>query len=169
MHRVPDEPFHNQLESLKLSNVRTAVRPSKLSQLSHERVEFSSVLMTHVPTIQTTVRNYNFGHIITYINRLSENELKKITADSSSTDSGLAKRTVDLNLVFEWPLSSGNHQHLQLWVNRMDHPTKKGTNVDFQYEVNVHDPRRVHPRVRKAGPKGMVEFRKINHVIHKRK
>lgn len=43
-----------------------------------------------------------------------------------------AKRTIIIDLVFpsnivyHWPL-------LNRWLNRADHPTKKGTKVDFQY------------------------------------
>ena len=40
--------------------------------------EFLSIFALHVPKIVATVKDFDFGHVITFLNRLSEDELKTL-------------------------------------------------------------------------------------------
>lgn len=80
--------------------------------------------MTSVPIVQTVVKNFRFAHIITFLNRLSDIELERMTAVN-------ATRTLLITL--EFPDEYPDLPQLYRWLNRSEHPTKKGAKIDFQY------------------------------------
>lgn len=106
------------------------------------RQEFLAVLYTSVD-ILTRVSNFNFAHIVTFFNRLQDSELNTLPLSVSRSD-----RRMLVSL--EFPLNRGGvrtfharlEAHLNRWLNRLEHPTKKGVNVNVTYRCI--DFRRAH-------------------------
>ena len=86
--------------------------------------EFTS-LAFHAADIYTQAYDYDFRHIVTFLNRLStEEDIPALTRRGRTITDELL---VDSNFVESEP------EFLWRWVNRASHPTKKGTQVSFQY------------------------------------
>ncbi|KAJ4400941.1 hypothetical protein N0V91_008320 [Didymella pomorum] len=47
---------------------------------SQVKEEFLDAVLFFAPVIHTTVRNHNFAHVVTFLNRLSEAQLRKLAA-----------------------------------------------------------------------------------------
>ena len=62
---------------------------STLLRVNHQICgEFSAVLHKHVPTIVVRVTDFDFGHVITFLNRCEDFELKTLQNTMTSNSSG---------------------------------------------------------------------------------
>lgn len=109
--------------------------------------EFLDAVLFHAPVIATTVRNHNFAHVVTFLNRLSDAQRARLSSSSPTQpqpqtqtqthgkdDDGVAsKRTIRILLTY----SAGardSRAHLNRWLDRFDAPEKRGREFCFEYE-----------------------------------
>ena len=129
----------------ELGNASSAciMRPCKL-------VHKESVNTLHLcaTTIVASVRNYNFSHIVTFLNRLDERVLEALEqqANDGKTGPTVTKKTREIPLF----LTSGEDDrqtYLDRWLNRLDHPSKKGAHIECKYsrhpDTEIARPRQV--------------------------
>ncbi|TKA83668.1 hypothetical protein B0A55_00467 [Friedmanniomyces simplex] len=76
--------------------------------------------------IYTLAPNFSFRHIVTFLNRLPEAELRALPITLP------AQRKVVVTIV---PNSGLGPEFLECWVRRAAHPTKKGTEVRYEYSL----------------------------------
>ena len=108
---------------------------SALPEVSKQvRDEFLAQVFLTAPTIRVLVRNFDFSHIVTFFNRLSDSELRALPTTNLPTD---RKMTIEITITNAiWYHTEGLFRGLR----RLDHPTKKGTSVDVSHKVH-HDSR----------------------------
>ncbi|KAK4551821.1 hypothetical protein LTR86_010907 [Recurvomyces mirabilis] len=117
------------------SNVRGKVLSnSPLTRVSHQiREEYSSMLLLTAPTITAHVKDLDFAHIVTLLNRLSDQELRALP--STNLPSG---RSIRINLHITQTCSP-HSDALMRWLIRLEHPTKRGTNLNITYRaIGIH-------------------------------
>lgn len=99
------------------------------------RSEFLSALYLDAGSLVAKVVDFNFSHIITFFNRLSERENRNLIGGPQSSEARKLKinlfvtRTCDPE-----PQNTG----LKRWICRFSQPTKRGTHVECTY-TNVVD------------------------------
>ncbi|KAK4543647.1 hypothetical protein LTR36_005292 [Oleoguttula mirabilis] len=113
----------------RVRNMKALAAESALPRVNKQvRDEFLSTA-TLAANIHTTSIDFDFRHIVAFLNRLSDAELQALPSANIPNE---RKITVDLTI------SEGcarEPEFLQRWINRAGHPTKKGTNIDFQYKL----------------------------------
>ncbi|KAI7279205.1 hypothetical protein KC345_g5467 [Hortaea werneckii] len=77
--------------------------------------------------IKTNVRDFNFHHIISFLNRVPEPKTPSFSADHAPKS-----RTISIYFLSGAKWNEGL-PHLRRWYNRLNHPTKHGFNAGFQY------------------------------------
>ncbi len=96
------------------------------------RSEVMSVLCLEAGSIVAEVVNFDFRHLVTFYNRLSEREHKHLLGMSQ----GQEKRHIVVRLAFTYGYSEYTAEDLlKRWVKRVAHPNKQGTEVYCSYEV----------------------------------
>ncbi|KAK4615382.1 hypothetical protein CLAFUW4_10478 [Fulvia fulva] len=95
---------------------------------------FNDALLFHSSTITTIVRNYNFAHVVTFLNRLSEAQMARLRSTSGTTS--LPDRTVKITLSFT-PKAKNCRMNLNRWLDRFDVPEKRGKDVQFEYDAVI--------------------------------
>lgn len=98
------------------------------------REEFLAVLYMTADVV-TDVSNFNFAQVITFLNRLRDAELKALP--SSVAQKG---RQVIIRLQIPLHFPGSGNRNLNRWLNRIQHPTKKGVNVKMSYVVKGRMP-----------------------------
>ena len=130
------------------------------------REEFKGTLYMR-GTLTTTVRDFDFGPLIGFLNRMDDRDVKLF--EGAQENSNVLRKAVITLLVQvfcpEYP------KYLARWVKRMDDLTKKGASIEFEYEI--HQDSWLSRSVRKSGislfnrdmkalgDKGRAEFQKI--------
>ena len=103
---------------------------SSLPRVSRQiREEFLALLFVSADIV-TDVCDFNFSHVITFFNRLRDAELKTLP-----TNEAISTRQITVRLVLKASGFSMNYSRLLRWLNRIQHPTKKGANVNVSYVV----------------------------------
>ncbi|KAK3644935.1 aspartate-semialdehyde dehydrogenase [Elasticomyces elasticus] len=89
------------------------------------RSEFLSaaLLLAH---IRTTAIGLDFKHIVSFLNRLSEREIAALPKNDNLTE-----RTVTIGIIM--PKQWNPEVYLARWINRVQDPVKKGTQVRYRY------------------------------------
>ncbi|GAB1737556.1 hypothetical protein NU219Hw_g1865t1 [Hortaea werneckii] len=77
--------------------------------------------------INTSVIDFNFRHIVSFLNRVPEPNLP-----SFSTDHAPNSRAISVYFSFRTKWNVGLPL-LRRWYNRFNHPTKRGANTGFRY------------------------------------
>lgn len=96
--------------------------------------EFRSYATLEAPVIRADVFNLDFGHVITYLNRLGETQLKQLEHASSSQRS--TEQTIKIVLtmkVIETYLIP--YAQVDRWLNRFDDTLKRAAGMRFEYEA----------------------------------
>jgi hypothetical protein len=110
---------------------KTLVSSSPLLHTSRQiRAEFSSILNTHSTSVTTTVTDFNFAHVVRYLNSLSVRELDFLPARGAPSD---RKFIIELQATKDCP---SNPEGLRKWLLRCDDPKKAGTNVEMAYRIS---------------------------------
>lgn len=105
---------------------------------SQVREEFGSLLQAASPELIAEVKNFDFAHVVTFLNRLAQHDLANLP--TSHKPAGRRMRTI-LIISIKCP-EEIDWSKLQRWLNRLDHPHKKGSAIDFEYKaVNNWDAR----------------------------
>lgn len=104
---------------------------SALLRVSRQvREEFTAILHKHVPTIVARVTDFDFGHVITFLNRCEDIELKTL----QNTTTGSESREMVIELRFgKCTLDLTERWHR--WINRASCPEKKGSGLKAEYQL----------------------------------
>ncbi|KAK5742853.1 hypothetical protein LTR17_003101 [Elasticomyces elasticus] len=92
------------------------------------RNEYTSMLYLTAPLIIAHIWSWDFAHIVTFLNRLSDRELAALPSKQVPSE-----RQILAKLHFDGPALT---ERLDRWLNRREHLTKKGTSVVVSYEVH---------------------------------
>lgn len=124
--------------------------------------EFLDAVLFYAPSIDTTVRNHNFAHVVTFLNRLSEAQLTRFKSDSTAKT---PVRTIRITLTYSSTKQSTRSQ-LNRWLDRFDDPNRRGAEIEFEYVLDRPSWRnggyKQRPKGRAtAGPRSSKEESKI--------
>ncbi|PIB02619.1 hypothetical protein CB0940_00196 [Cercospora beticola] len=101
----------------------------RVNKMIHDEIRSYATL--EAPVIRAQVIDFCFGHVITYLNRLGETQLKQLEHGTDVQRS--TTQTIKIKLVFT--TSGPNCQELDRWLNRFDVSAKRAANVRFEYEA----------------------------------
>jgi hypothetical protein len=90
--------------------------------------EYLPILILHASKIEARVNDFNFGPLVTVLNKLSHAE---ISALPTVTRPGT--RRIEVQMVVS---CVGKTRLLRRWLNRAGHGNKKGTMLDISYTYN---------------------------------
>ncbi|UPX16210.1 uncharacterized protein EKO05_0006624 [Ascochyta rabiei] len=125
--------------------------------------EFLDAVLFYAPTINTTVRNHNFAHIVTFLNRLSAAQLARFQSNQVATQQ--RRRKIRITLTYS-PTKQSTRPQLNRWLDRFDDPKRRGAEIQFEYELdraswrNGGYKQRPH-MMATAGPRSNEERRKM--------
>ncbi|KAK5675196.1 hypothetical protein LTS10_012272 [Elasticomyces elasticus] len=114
---------------------RSATRRALASSSTMPRVnkqirdEFLATAML-MAEVHTTSVDFSFRHIVAFLNRLSEEELRALPTTKLPKQ---RKIIIHLHPSID---SVEQPQYLERWLNRVQHPTKKGTDVVYEYRYS---------------------------------
>lgn len=91
------------------------------------RGEYDPILLVCAKEVKTEVHEYEFRHIVTFINRLSTAELNSMPNINSTP-----ARRIEVTMFF-CRMNFPDGYFLRRWLNRANSTTKKGTELDFTY------------------------------------
>lgn len=96
--------------------------------------EFLDAVLLYAPTITTTVKNHNFAHVVTFLNRLSNAQLARLSSrDPQAADRGM-KRKRKIGIILSYSAGAKDSRaHLNRWLDRFDMPDKRGKEIEFEY------------------------------------
>lgn len=118
------------------------------------RSEFLPLALQTTPVIKTEVRNWDFGHVVGFLNRIGDDEMERLVREQ--------RIVVDLWFSGENADPSG----LVRWLGRFD-DGKPGDGVEFEYVCTRPESSRQNwdlasfRACTSGGPKGSVQFEKI--------
>jgi hypothetical protein len=100
--------------------------------------EYLDAVLFHAPVITATVRNHNFAPVVTFLNRLSQAQLKRLSnreapvADADDDDARPKRR---IRIILSYSAGAKDSRaHLNRWLDRFDNPDKRGKEIEFEYE-----------------------------------
>ena len=122
--------------------------------------EFIDAVLFYAPVITTTVKNHNFAHVVTFLNRLSQAQLNRLSSrgPGAAADKGekaKSKRKILITLSYSAG-AKDSRQHLNRWLDRFDVPEKRGKEIEFDYVGDgtyVNGGYKQRPRVRSTASK----------------
>ncbi|KAK3725030.1 hypothetical protein LTR37_000540 [Vermiconidia calcicola] len=91
--------------------------------------------MLHASEIVAKVEEFNFRHVVTFFNRLSDLELNSLSASAQ-----VSSRNIRIELQVRNPVIM-DRQLLERWLRRTAHPTKRGTQIEISYVAVDSAPR----------------------------
>lgn len=170
---VRDEIYKHVLTSgpkraVTLQNRDFITKSGLIGVNSQIKEEFLDALLFFAPVIHTTVRNHNFAHVVTFLNRLSEAQLHKLAAaatPNSHPEASVRSRKIIITLTYSRTKTSTKPQ-LNRWLDRFDDPKRRGAEVRIEYRLdrdswqNGGYKQRPHGRG-SAGPRSQEEVKKI--------
>lgn len=95
------------------------------------RREYLPILLLNAVKIQVKVFSFNFGSLITFLNRLSNAEINALPSAANRNI-----REVEV-LLHSYGRTGKNERDLKRWLNRAGHTTKKGTMLNTSYKLRV--------------------------------
>ncbi|KAK5134452.1 hypothetical protein LTR08_006499 [Meristemomyces frigidus] len=98
------------------------------------RKEYEAALYVSASRITAHVRNFDFGHLVTYLNKLTGRELSALPMLNIPS-----QRTLEVHVYITQSCST-NPEGLRKWLRRCLHSTKKGTKMDVQYTITAEPP-----------------------------
>jgi hypothetical protein len=124
--------------------------------------ELLDAILMYAPVINTTVRNHNFAHVVTFLNRLSEAQINRFR---SSFTAKSYHRKIRITLTYS-PTKQSTRPQLNRWLDRFDDPNRRGAEIQFKYVLdraswrNGGFKQKLHLRAT-AGPRSNEEIRKM--------
>lgn len=108
---------------------------SSLARVNRQvREEFTSLLPT--TGIVAEVKDFNFGHVITFFNKLDEVHLKALPTRENIGIRARNSMTIELTITKKSFWEGKSWRDLQRWLNRLEDPAKKGGDVAITYHLN---------------------------------
>ncbi|EUC28235.1 hypothetical protein COCCADRAFT_109695 [Bipolaris zeicola 26-R-13] len=98
--------------------------------------EFLDAVLFHAHVITATIRNHNFAHVVTFLNRLSQAQLARLSAHGPTADEVDDDRKPKRKIRIILSYSAGakdSRVHLNRWLDRFDAPDKRGKEIEFEY------------------------------------
>ncbi|KNG47866.1 hypothetical protein TW65_05365 [Stemphylium lycopersici] len=99
--------------------------------------EFLDAVLFYAPVITTTVRNHNFAPVVTFLNRLSQAQLTRLSSQGEAQKASGAdetKRKRKMKIILSYTAGAKDSRaHLNRWLDRFDHPGKRGKEIEFEY------------------------------------
>lgn len=128
-------------DAVYISAARRLITRGPLLKINQQiRNESESLVDLHARNITFPVYDFKFGCLVTFLNKLDKLALDALAAQPAETSnipattySKLKRFNIQLHFSKEEPGSSRGY--LERWIRRFDKPEKKGTAVDFEYEV----------------------------------
>ncbi|KAI6842479.1 hypothetical protein KC340_g1712 [Hortaea werneckii] len=113
---------------LRLSTWRNQLATASPLVLVNKQVRFEYLnAVSLYGDIKTRVTDFNFRHVVRFLNRVPEPKLAFF-----STDHAPKSRTILISFFFG-PKWNEGLPLLRRWYNRFNNPTKRGLNTNFQY------------------------------------
>ncbi|KAK5685709.1 hypothetical protein LTR17_026993 [Elasticomyces elasticus] len=116
----------------KTSSRQDLVVPSAMLLLNKQVYDEFMHAAWVLADIHTKVANYDFRHIVTFMNKLSDEEVLRLPNMKLPQ-----QRSVIITLDVNWwaGVLDGDVELLRRWLNRAKHPNKKGTEVRYEYRL----------------------------------
>jgi hypothetical protein len=99
--------------------------------------EFLDAVIFYAPVITTTVRNHNFAPVVTFLNRLSEAQLTRLsTREPRTAEADDAKPKRKIRIILSYAAGAkrkDSRARLNRWLDRFDVPSKRGKEIEFEY------------------------------------
>lgn len=98
--------------------------------------EYQAMLYFSVPGITAYVKDFDFGHVVTFLNKLSEAEVKALPSLNTANAAPAINIPTERKVLVELEITKAcahNPESLHRWLTRCGHPTKKGTRLDVTY------------------------------------
>jgi hypothetical protein len=132
--------------------------------------EFLDAVLFYAPVINTTVRNHNFAHVVTFLNRLSEAQFTRFKSDAATKS---LHRKIRITLTYSHTKQSTKPQ-LNRWLDRFDDPNRRGAEVEVEYILDRaswgNGGYKQRPQARAtAGPRSSEEIRKMTAAMRNRR
>ncbi|KAI5366452.1 hypothetical protein Slin14017_G040920 [Septoria linicola] len=133
-----DEVYRHAVESEHSTTLenRNLVTKSGLVGVNDQICEeFLDAVLFYAPVITTTVRNHNFAHVVTFLNRLSEAQLTRLKSPTnmpSTLEDPQRRRRIRINLVYSATKQSSRPQ-LTRWLDRFNDSNRRGAEIAFEY------------------------------------
>lgn len=89
--------------------------------------EYQAIIWKQAPRITATVKDFDFQHVVTFLNRLQDSQLDRRPSGSSKS-----KRTITVELRLT-PKYNGDKDLLRRWLRRFERSTKACSAVDICY------------------------------------
>ncbi|KAF1967874.1 hypothetical protein BU23DRAFT_602603 [Bimuria novae-zelandiae CBS 107.79] len=125
--------------TLKAGSRNTATRSGLVGVNSQICEEFLDAVLLYAPVISTTVRNHNFAHVVTFLNRLSQAQLARLAArrpHAADLDRH-ARATRKIKITLSYTAGAKDSRaHLNRWLDRFDVPDKRGKEIEFEYDCD---------------------------------
>ncbi|GIZ40834.1 hypothetical protein CKM354_000415700 [Cercospora kikuchii] len=128
---VEDHPIvipHNHRRRVKITSGLIRV-----NKMIHDEIRSYATL--EAPVIRAQAIDFCFGHVITYLNRLGETQLKQLEHGSDMQRS--TAQTIKIKLVFT--TYCPKYHELDRWLDRFDVSAKRAATVRFEYEATEAD------------------------------
>jgi hypothetical protein len=97
--------------------------------------EFLDAVLFYAPIITTKVRNHNFAPVVTFLNRLSQAQLTRLSTRGPQpveADDAISKRKIRIIISYSAG-AKDSRPHLNRWLDRFDVPDKRGKEIEFEY------------------------------------
>ena len=126
---------------LKSSSHNIVTRCGLVGVNAQISAEFLDAVLFHAPVITTTVRNHNFAPVVTFLNRLSAAQLNRLSSrrggeEEQTHAAGVddKKRKRKMRIILSYSAGARDSRaHLNRWLDRFDHPDKRGKEIEFEY------------------------------------
>lgn len=107
----------------------------RVNQQIHD--EFLPILYLRAPIVKASIENFDFRHIVTFLNTLSDHELNSMRGVKSEP-SIILELDMGASPLPKGGDSSGGFGigdalYLEQWLRRLQHPAKKGTRLNIIY------------------------------------
>jgi len=145
-------PRNNSNRPLGLSSAFARVSKSV-------RSEFLPLALHTTPIIRTEVRNWDFGHVVNFMNRIGDDEMERLVRE----------QRVIVNFSFSG--DTANPSGLVRWLRRFEDDDKRGDGVTFDYICTNPKFSRQNwimagfRACTSGGPRGSEQFEKIEGVF----
>jgi hypothetical protein len=120
------------------------------------RNEYLPMLLTYAATIEAEVNNLDFQNIVTFLNRLSDAEVNTLPNATKP-----AVRPIEIKLKITEHAYKNRIELLRRWLNRVGHPTKKGTMLNISYTLSSY-----HRARRLGNHGGYIQYRRNDHLFY---
>ncbi|KAK5168264.1 uncharacterized protein LTR77_006833 [Saxophila tyrrhenica] len=116
---------------LRKGHTSHLISGSPLARVNRQiREEFVSSLTLEIKVIRTEMRNFDYSHVVNFLNRLNDVDLYGLSNAETPTS-----RLINIRLVLT-RLPKYDRESLLRWLKRLEHPTKRGAEIVTTVDVS---------------------------------